>query len=391
MEYIYEYLVFLAQAVTVVVALLVIISALASLGIKHQHEDQGGALQVVKLNDRVKEMRHVMEASVLPPGLVKKQHKAEAKADSKATKAQEQALKNAAKSEPIRAQEATPTASGERQAGGQDAEEQDIEEETSGVDTPVAHPAEKKPERIFFLHFEGDPRASAVERLRREINAVLTLATSGDEVVVSVESPGGMVPNYGLAASQLARFRDHDIPLTVVVDKVAASGGYLMAVVANRIVSAPFALVGSIGVVAQIPNVHRLLKRNDVDVEILTAGKYKRTLTVLGENTQEGRDKFLEELEDVHALFQEFVADFRPGLELERVATGEAWFGKRALELNLVDQLATSDEILLAACNHSDVFLVTWQDHKKPIERLLGRVNGVLERAEEVLARFAAR
>lgn len=379
MEYIYEYLVFLAQAVTVVVALLVIISALASLGMKHQHEDQGGALQVVKLNDRVKEMRHVMEASVLPPGVVKKQHKAEAKADSKATKAQEQALKHAAKSEPVRAHD-------EATAGTQDAAE-----DANGADKSIAQPADKKPERIFFLHFEGDPRASAVERLRREINAVLTLATSNDEVIVSVESPGGMVPNYGLAASQLARFRDHDIPLTVVVDKVAASGGYLMAVVANRIVAAPFALVGSIGVVAQIPNVHRLLKRNDVDVEILTAGKYKRTLTVLGENTQEGRDKFLEELEDVHALFQEFVADFRPGLELERVATGEAWFGKRALELKLVDQLATSDEILLGACEHSEVFSVAWQDHKKPIERLLGRVNGVLERAEDVLARFAAR
>ena len=386
MEYIYEYLVFLAQAVTVVVALLIIISALASLGLKHQHEEQGGSLHVTKLNDRVKELRHTMEASVLPPGLVKRQHKAEAKAESKASKAQDKALKTAVKNSTAVNHEAASALSDKADdAVGQP------KGEPGDAETAEQEDAVKKPERIFFLHFEGDPRASAVDRLRREINAVLTLATPDDEVIVAVESPGGMVPNYGLAASQLSRFRERGIPLTVVVDKVAASGGYLMAVVANRIVAAPFALVGSIGVVAQIPNVHRLLKRNDVDVEILTAGKYKRTMTVLGENTEQDREKFLEELEDVHALFQEFVADFRPDLDLARVATGEAWFGKRALELNLVDQLSTSDEILIGACEDSEVFSIAWEDQKKPIERLLGRVNGVLERAEEVLAKFAGR
>ena len=155
--------------------------------------------------------------------------------------------------------------------------------------------------------------------------------------------------------------------------------------------AAPFALVGSIGVVAQIPNVHRLLKKNDVDVEVLTAGKYKRTLTMLGENTEEGREKFLAELEDIHALFQEFVAEFRPDMDLDKVATGEAWFGRRAIELKLVDGLATSDELLMQACQSSDVYAIAWQDQKKPIERILGRVNGVLEQAEELLARFSAR
>ena len=177
----------------------------------------------------------------------------------------------------------------------------------------------------------------------------------------------------------------------MVVDKVAASGGYLMAVVADKIVAAPFALLGSIGVVAQIPNVHRLLKKKDVDVEVLTAGKFKRTLTVFGENTDEGRQKFVEELEDVHALFQEFVADYRPDVDLDVVATGEAWLGKRAIELHLVDELATSDEYLMQACTEHDVYAVVWKEHKKPIDRLLGRVNGLLRSAEDVLTKFSGR
>ncbi|MDG2277806.1 MAG: protease SohB [Pseudomonadales bacterium] len=369
MEYVYGYLVFLAQAVTVVVAFLIILSAVASLAMKSQQMDEGGALHVTKLNDRVRELRHTMEANVLPAGLVKKQHKAEAKAENKANKAQVQAMKSALR-------ETTSEAP---------AIANDVENGNAG------HEDDGHAERVFFLHFEGDTRASGVDKLRREINAILTLATKDDEVVISIESPGGMVSNYGLAASQLARFREREIPMTVVVDKVAASGGYLMAVVANRIVAAPFALLGSIGVVAQVPNVNRLLKKNDVDVEVLTAGKHKRTLTLLGENTEEGRQKFLEELEDVHALFQEFVANYRPEMDLEAVATGEAWFGKRALEMKLVDELATSDEIVLKACERSEVYAIAWEEQKKPLDRIMGRVNGVLQQAEDVLARFSGR
>ena len=221
--------------------------------------------------------------------------------------------------------------------------------------------------------------------MRLEVSAVLTMATAADEVVVCIESPGGMVHSYGLAASQLTRIRNKGIPLTTVVDMVAASGGYLMAAVANRVLAAPFALVGSIGVVAQVPNVHRLLKKNDVDVEVLTAGKYKRTLTVLGENTEEGRQKFVEELEDVHALFQEFVAENRPALDLDVVATGEAWYGKRALDLGLVDELSTSDEYLMNRCEQGEVFEVKWVEHKKPIDKLLGKVGTLLDQASSTL------
>ena len=186
-----------------------------------------------------------------------------------------------------------------------------------------------------------------------------------------VESPGGLAHSYGLAASQLLRVREKNLNLVVAVDKVAASGGYLMAAVANRLIAAPFAVVGSIGVVAQVPNVHRLLKKKDVDVELITAGKYKRTLTVFGENTKEGREKFTDELEDLHALFQEFVVDKRPGLDLEKVATGEAWFGQRALDLNLVDEIMTSDEYLMQRCADTDVYEIRWKEPKKPLEKML--------------------
>ena len=236
-----------------------------------------------------------------------------------------------------------------------------------------------------MVRFEGDVAATDVDNFRLEISAILTMAGNNDEVVVCLESPGGMVHSYGLAASQMMRVRNQGIPLTAVVDKVAASGGYLMAAVANKIVAAPFAVVGSIGVVAQVPNVHRLLKKNDVDVEVLTAGKYKRTLTLLGENTEEGREKFQQELEDVHALFQEFVVENRPEMDIATVATGEAWYGSRALELNLVDRLATSDEYLMVACEDKDVFQVEWKQSSKPLERLLGKASGILDRVTQLL------
>ena len=194
-----------------------------------------------------------------------------------------------------------------------------------------------------------------------------------------------MVHSYGLAASQLMRVRNKGIPLTVVVDQVAASGGYLMAAVANKVLAAPFAVIGSIGVVAQVPNVHRLLKKNDVDVEVVTAGKYKRTLTLLGENTEDGRQKFKEELEEVHLLFQEFVVANRPKLDIEAVATGEAWYGKRALQLGLIDELATSDEYLMDLCEEFKVYEVKWQEVQKPIQKLFGQINLLVDRVSHLL------
>ncbi|MFW5954178.1 MAG: protease SohB [Guyparkeria sp.] len=236
-----------------------------------------------------------------------------------------------------------------------------------------------QPPRTFVLRFTGDIRASAVDALREEVSAVLRVARpSEDRVLLVLDSPGGIVPGYGLAAAQLARLRTAGIELVAVVDRVAASGGYMMAAVANRIVAAPFAIVGSIGVVAQIPNIHRLLKRNDIDVELHTAGQYKRTLTLLGENTEAGREKFREELEQTHELFKQFLNRFRPQLDLDKLATGEHWLGEDALKLGLIDDIATSDDLILEAVEQGDAFEIV-----QPVRKhgLLARLNASLQSA----------
>lgn len=223
----------------------------------------------------------------------------------------------------------------------------------------------KTNQKIYVLDFKGDMAASAVEGLREEITLILATAKAGrDRVVVRLESPGGMVHGYGLAAAQLVRLREAGFHLTICVDKVAASGGYMMACIANEIISAPFAIVGSIGVVAQVPNFNRLLKDNKIDFELYTAGQYKRTVTMFGENTEEGKAKFEEELQQTHALFKHFVEKYRPQLNIEKVATGEHWYGRDALDLNLVDKLQTSDEYLLNLLTQHDIYSI--QTRKKP-------------------------
>jgi serine protease SohB len=332
MEHLYNYLEFLAKAVTVVAAVIAAIGIAASFGLR-RNAVEGGYVDVRKLNERLEDMQRALEHAFLSPREFKKLIKQEDRAHKKS-------------------------------------------QNTKGYS--------ESRRRVYVLDFDGDLQASKVDHLRNEITAILTSAREHDEVLVRIESPGGMVHGYGLAASQLERVRERKVRLVAAVDKVAASGGYLMACVSDHIIAAPFALVGSIGVVAQIPNVHRLLKKHDVDVEVLTAGKYKRTLTVFGENTEQGRAKFVEELEDVHALFQEFVQANRPQVSVEEIATGEAWYGRRALNHHLVDELSTSDAYLTKACENADVFEIRWVEHKKPIERLMAQffagVRGLLSR-----------
>lgn len=228
-----------------------------------------------------------------------------------------------------------------------------------------AHARKKNNQKIYVLDFKGDTAASAVEQLREEITLILATAKAGrDRVVVRLESPGGMVHGYGLAAAQLVRLRDAGFHLTICVDKVAASGGYMMACIGSEIVSAPFAILGSIGVVAQVPNFNRLLKEKNIDFEMYTAGQYKRTVTMFGENTEEGKAKFEEELQQTHVLFKHFVEKYRPQLNVEKVATGEHWYGQDALDLNLVDKLQTSDEYLLSLLPQHDIYVI--QTRKKP-------------------------
>ena len=236
--------------------------------------------------------------------------------------------------------------------------------------------------RSFVIDFKGDLKASAVPSLREEVSAILDVATEDDEVIVRLENHGGVVHEHGLAASQLVRIRERNIPLIVCVDKVAASGGYLMACVATRIYAAPFAILGSIGVLAQIPNFNRMLDSHGVDFEQVTAGKYKRTVTMFGENTDEDRAKLKEELEDVHSLFKDAVAKYRPDLDLEKIATGEHWYGTKALTLGLADDIRTSDELLGELVAHRDLYSVTYKIKQPLQKRLMGSIDGALEKAD---------
>ena len=413
MTHLYQYLLFLAEAATVVAAILIVLSAALSMSARRRQAPPG-ILEVVRYNDYLDSLRHGLEQALLTPGQYRKQARREAKAQAKKAKQEAKRAARAAKQRQAeQAAEAGQAATGDEtpaaekaaaeasatascapaqevdaasgqgvdraaESVGGDAEpiEGDGPDAASGQAGPTAEADTGRRSCVYALTFEGDMDASKVSFLRHEVNAILTKAEEGDEVVARVKSFGGRVHGYGLAASQLQRVREHGLKLVVAVDQVAASGGYLMAAVANRVIAAPFALVGSIGVVAEIPNIHRLLKKHDVDVEVVTAGRYKRTLTVLGENTEEGRRKFTEELEDLHTLFQEFVTDKRPGVDLQKVATGEAWYGQRAIDLNLVDELMTSDEYLMRRCGDADVFEVRWVEHKKPLERMLAQVEG---------------
>lgn len=321
-----DYGLFLAKTLTFVLAVLVVVVLVAAVA-QRRKSDAEGEIKVLSLNEHFEDMQHALEDAVLDEYQLKQQIKEQKKQDKADAKARKAAAKKG-----------------------------------------VEESADRK--RIFVIDFDGDIHASDTDSMREAVSAILSLARPVDEVVVRLESPGGLVHSYGFAASQLERIRRRNIPLTICVDRVAASGGYMMACIANKLLAAPFALIGSIGVVAQIPNFHRLLQRNDVDYEVLTAGEYKRTLTMFGENTEAGRKKFIEELEDTHALFKEFVSEYRPQLDMEKIATGEVWFGRRALDKGMIDALETSDDYLFNAAQDADILKVSYEIKLSLQERL---------------------
>lgn len=325
MAFIYEYGLFLLKAVTIVIAIAAIVGIIVSAG-NRQKSPSAGTIKVDKINDRFDDMHSALKTVIYDDDVLKKEEKAKQK-ERKAEK--KLAKKN----------------------------KKDLSKDES----------EK---RVFLVDFDGDIKASAVSQLREIISAILFTATSKDEVIIRLESAGGMVHSYGLASSQLDRLRQKEIPLTVCVDKVAASGGYMMACVANKICAAPFAILGSIGVVAQLPNFHKLLKKNDIDFELLTAGEYKRTLTVFGENTEKGREKFIEDLELTHVLFKDYVKQQRPVIDIEAVATGEIWFGIRAKEQNLIDEIITSDDYITEKAQDNAIYQVSYEVKKTLPEKL---------------------
>ena len=328
MEFLVEYGAFLLKAVTIVVSILIVVGGIISLSARPKSQADG-ELVIKKLNDELDDHKEQLEDAILDKELLKKM----AKDKKKEEKEKEKTAKKAAKSK--------------------------------------AETESEEKKRVFVLDFDGDIKASEVELLRHEISAILTMATPDDEVVMTLESGGGMVHSYGLASSQLQRIRDKKIPLTICVDKVAASGGYMMACLADKIVAAPFAIIGSIGVVAQLPNFNRLLKKHDVDFELFTAGEYKRTVTMFGHNSAKAKDKFQSDLEDTHELFKDHVGQYRNNLNVEAVATGDIWYGQQALENGLIDQIGTSDQYLVDACEQSDVFTVRYE-YKKTLQEKLG-------------------
>ena len=317
MEFLYEYGVFFAKAITIVIAIVVVVASIAAQASKQQKQ-QKGELTIESISERLKDVSEYARETLL---------------DKDELKAYQKEQKKKAKSE------------------------------------SKSKDKDAKP-NLFVIDFSGSMDAHEVDALREEITAVLTVANEQDEVLVKVESGGGVVHGYGLAASQLQRIKDKGIKLTVSVDKVAASGGYMMACVADKVIASNFAIIGSIGVIAQLPNFNKLLKKNDIDFEQHTAGEYKRTLTMFGENNDSGRDKFRQELEEVHQMFKTFVKDHRQDLDIDTVATGEYWYGQKALALGLVDELITSDDFILAANDSRKIYAVQYATKKSVAEKL---------------------
>lgn len=334
MEFLFEYGLFLAKALTLVVSILLVVGFVIAMASKQKQPT--GSLEFDSVSDVYDDLKRQAETVLLDKDALKEKQKKDKK-DKKKAKGRK---------------------------------------------------AEKK-SNLFVLNFEGSPMAKEVDSLRKEITAVLCVAQKGDEVLVNVESGGGVVHGYGLAASQLQRIKDKNIKLTISIDKVAASGGYMMACVADKIISAPFAIVGSIGVVAQMPNFSKVLKKNDIDFEMHTSGEFKRTLTMFGENTDEGRNKFKNELQEVHDMFKDFVLEHRPDLDIAKVATGEYWLGQKALELKLVDEIQTSDDFLMQANDSHKLYRLKYASKKNLAQKLgLAASEGVESAITKVLTQM---
>lgn len=335
LEFLSEYGLFLAKAVTFVLTVIITLVAIIALTSKQKHRK--GELELIDLSEQLTETKNTIEEKLLTAHQLKVRHKAE----KKRQKEQDKVAKLAAKK--------------------------------NQQDDP-------KPQ-LYVIDFKGSIDAKEVSSLREEVTAILSVASEKDEVFVRLESGGGMVHGYGLAASQLQRIKDNNIPLTISVDKVAASGGYMMACIADNIIAAPFAILGSIGVIAQIPNFNRLLKKHDIEFEQLTAGQYKRTLTMFGENDQQGREKFKQELQETHDLFKHFVTEHRQQINIDEVATGEHWYGLQAIERKLVDKISTSDDYLVSQLDDRHIIQIKYSKRKKLTDKFAQAASIAVEKS----------
>ena len=325
-EFFFDYGLFLVKAVTVVAAIGAVLVLLIAAASRKEHKPSG--LRVDKLNDKYRAMGDTVRRAVMS----KSEWRQKGRREKKERKQKEKSKKSNQQSD----------------------------------------------KRIFVINFRGDMRATGVSALREEVSAIATVASEQDEVVVCLENAGGTVHEHGLGASQLLRLKDRKIPLTIIVDKVAASGGYLMASIADQLIAAPFAIIGSVGVLAQLPNFNRFLESHGIDFEQITAGKYKRTLSLFGKNTEEDRAKMKEDLEDVHDLFKAVVAEHRPAMDVDSIATGEYWYGSRAKQLGLVDELGSSDDYLMRAAETADIYGVLYQGRPTLVQRLQSVITSML-------------
>jgi len=323
MEILVDYLIFLLKVFTI--ALAITLPLLLIIGSSKNKSQPKGKLSITNLSDKFEDMGNALKGSLMNPKELKKFNKDLSKDKKKKNKTENE-------------------------------------------------------ETVFVLNFNGDIQASEVEKLKQEVNSILLSESECKEVVLKVESGGGSAYAYGLCAAELKRLVDNEISLTVCIDKVAASGGYLMSCVATKIIAAPWAIVGSIGVIAQLPNFHRLLKKNSIDFEMHTAGAFKRTLTTLGENTEEGREKFKSELEDLHLIFKNFVKEQRPQVDTEVVATGEVWQGEEAVKVGLVDSLETSDNYLVNLSKEAKLLEIEFVEKKNLTERFAFSMQLIIEK-----------
>lgn len=325
-NFLLEYGLFLAKTLTMVLGILTVLAFFVAIIFSKKREKEDSYLEIKNINDKLEDLQDSLEFEILP----KSEYKKLQKFRKKEKKQEEKARKKLSKQDAVQ---------------------------------------EEKP-KMFVLKFIGDLAASSIEHFREEITAILTMAKYDDEILVLLESNGGIVHNYGLAAAQLQRIKQKGIKLVVAVDLVAASGGYMMACVANKIIAAPFAIVGSIGVLAQLPNFNKLLQKHNIDIEHHTSGEYKTTLTMLGKNTDKGREKFVAELEDTHKLFKEFVQSNRPQVDINIISTGEYWYGLQSIDLKLIDEIKTSDDYLVEKCKDYNVFTVEYKIHESFKEKI---------------------
>lgn len=382
MAYFFEFILFVAKTGTIIVAFIVALLFLASL--RNNQQQSGGKIEFKDLGERYQQIKEGF-LEFKHSDLDDKDFKAELEKEESREK-QAEALENAAESISEGRSETVPENIVKEDKEDKEGDQRAERDEKSQVakapfwqfwkrEKEKSKP--KKADTLYVLEFDGDIQAEEVRSLREEVSALLQIAEKGDEVLIRLKSPGGAVNGYGLAASQLVRIRDRGLHLTVAVDEVAASGGYLMASVAHKILAAPFAIVGSIGVVAEMPNFHKLLEKYNIDYEQFTAGEYKRTVSMFGENSEAAKEKFRAELNEIHHIFKDFVQQYRPQLEIEQIATGEYWLAVKALELGLVDELKTSDSYILESMKNKNVYTIQYVEKssvRQGLSRFLTRI-----------------